>query len=390
MRLTTTSKKTNIKVFAAALAFLSTNMMACKSSMEEDLAPATQQEVSASGSQMAAYTSSTVNFVPNETLKSSFSFPIGIAIVKERLDDPIYGSMVSREFNRLSSESDMKFGNMHPEKDKWTFEKADAIVAFAEKNNMRVHGHTLIWAKDSVQPAWVRNFQGDAAAWDNLLKTHIQTVLAHFKGKITSWDVINEPVASDGKLVDNIWLRKLGEDYIYKAFKYAQEADPSVKLFINDYGQEYGGKKMTVLLGFVTKARAQGIRIDGFGFQAHTVMRVDPKLFYNNFKRTADAGLLVHVSEIDISVRYQQADTFALTADIANQQAAAWKNIVKAYLTAVPKAQQFGITTWGASDKDSYFNKGYKNADHDYPLLFDSKYNPKPAYKGMIEAGKGI
>jgi endo-1,4-beta-xylanase len=397
MRFTFTSKKTNIKVFIAALALLSTNMIACKSSMEEDLAPSTQQEASienenatVDNSEMATYASSKVNFIKNSTLKSSFNIPIGIAIVKERLDDPIYGSMVAREFNSLSSESDMKFGNLHPEKDKWTFAKADAIVAFAQKNKMRVHGHTLIWAKDSVQPKWIKNFQGDTKAWDNLLKTHIQTVLAHFKGKIVSWDVINEPVASNGKLVDNIWLRKLGEDYIYKAFKYAQEADPSVKLFINDYGQEFGGKKMTVLLDMVTKARAKGIRIDGFGFQAHTVMRVDPKLFYNNFKRTADAGLLVHISEIDISVRYQKGDTFKLTTEIANQQAATWKGIVKAYLTAVPKAQQFGITTWGASDKDSFFNKGYKNADHDYPCLFDHNYNAKPAYKGMIEAGKGI
>ena len=85
-----TSRKTNIKVFAAALALLSTNMMACKSSMEEDLAPATQQEVAASNSTMTSYTSSTVNFVTNSTLKSSFNIPIGIAIVKERLDDPIY------------------------------------------------------------------------------------------------------------------------------------------------------------------------------------------------------------------------------------------------------------------------------------------------------------
>jgi endo-1,4-beta-xylanase len=384
-----TLKKTNLKLFAAALALLSTNMIACKSSVEEDLTPASQQQVPVDGSQMSTYISSSANFDSNASLKGSFSIPIGIAIVKERLEDPFYASMVSREFNSLSSESDMKFGNLHPAQNTWTFAKADAIVAFAQKYNMRVHGHTLIWAKDSVQPKWIKDFQGDSTAWDNLLKTHIQTVLQHFKGKISSWDVINEPVASNGVLVDNIWLRKLGVNYIYKAFKYAQEADPSVKLFINDYGQEFGGKKMTVLLNLVSQAKLKGIRIDGFGFQSHTVQRIDPKLFYNNFKRTADAGLLVHISEIDISVRYQKADTFPLTTEIADAQAATWKGIVKAYLTAVPQAQQWGITTWGLADKDSFFNKGYINKDHDYPLLFDGNYNPKPAYKAMIEAGLG-
>jgi endo-1,4-beta-xylanase len=390
MRFTDPTYQTSkFKLLALGLALLATNMIACKSSVEEDLAPASQQEVTADDSQMATYTSSTVNFVSNATLKSSFNIPIGIAVVKERLEDPIYGNMVAKEFSSISSESNMKFGNLHPEKDKWTFEKADAIVAFAQKHNMRVHGHALIWGKDSVQPDWIKNYKGDKAAWDLLLKTHIQTVLKHFKGKIASWDVINEPIASNGTLVDNIWLRKLGTDYIFKAFKYAQETDPSVKLFINDYGQEFGGKKMTLLLSLVSQAKAKGIRIDGFGFQGHTVLRIDPKLFYTNFKRTADAGLLVHLSEFDISVRHDMPTTFSLTTDLANQEGAKFKAIVQAYLTAIPKAQQWGITMWGLSDRDSFFNKGYVNFNHDYPLLFDSKLNPKPAYKAMIQAGLG-
>jgi endo-1,4-beta-xylanase len=383
-----TFKKTKIKLLAAALVLLSTNMIACKSSVEQDLAPASAQQ-SPQGAQMTTYTSTVANYLNNATLKGSFSIPIGIAVVKELLQDPIYGSMVAKEFSSITSQSDMKFGSLHPALNTWNFTKADAVVAFAQKYNIRVHGHNLIWAKDSTEPLWIKSFQGDSAAWDNLLKTHIQTVLAHFKGKVASWDVINEPVASNGVLVDNIWLRKLGVDYIFKAFKYAHDADPNVKLFINDYGQEFGGKKMTVLLDLVTKAKAKGIKIDGFGFQAHTVARIDPKMFYNNFKRTADAGLLVHLSEIDISVRYQQADTFTLTDSIANQQGATWKGIVKAYLTAIPHSQQWGITTWGLGDKDSYFNKGYANIDHDYPMLFDRNYNPKPAYKGMVEAGLG-
>lgn len=393
MRFTDPINRTSkFKLLALALALLSTNMIACKSSVEEDLAPATQepqQEIVADGSQMSTYASTKLNFVSNATLKSSFNIPIGLAVIKERLEDPIYANIVSREFNSLSSESNMKFGALHPAQNTWTFEKADAIVAFARKYNMRVHGHNLIWAKDSVQPKWIRDFKGDKNAWDQLLKTHIQTVLKHFKGKIGSWDVINEPIASNGTFVDNIWLRKLGTDYIFKAFKYAHEADPNVKLFINDYGQEFGGKKMTLLLSLVSQAKAKGIKIDGFGFQSHTVLRIDPKLFYTNFKRAADAGLLVHISEMDVSVRYQKPTTFALTTDLANQQGAKWKAIIQAYLTAIPKSQQWGITLWGLEDSGSFFNKNYPNHDHDYPVLFDGKYNPKPAYKGMIQAGLG-
>jgi endo-1,4-beta-xylanase len=390
MRFTDPILKTpNFRLLALALALISTNMIACKSSLDEDLAPATQQEAVAGDSQMANYSSSKINFVTNATLKSSFSIPIGLAVIKERLEDPMYANIVSREFSSLSSESNMQFGAVHPTQNTWTFQKADAIVAFAQKYNMRVNGHSLIWGKDSVQPKWVKDFKGDRNAWDQLLKTHIQTVVKHFKGKIAAWNVINEPVASNGKLVDNIWLRNLGTDYIFNAFKYAHEADPNAKLFINDYGQEFGGKKMTLLLSLVSQAKAKGIKIDGFGFQAHTVLRIDPKLFYTNFKRAADAGLLVYVSEFDIAIRYHQPDTFPLSTDLASKQAAEYKAIVQAYLTAIPHNQQWGITMWGLEDSGSFFNKGYVNHDHDYPLLFDSKYNPKPAYKAFIQAGLG-
>lgn len=391
MRFTDLFTQSSLRVFALAFALCSTQLLACKTSVEEDAVPGNQPEevVATTNTQLVNYASSTVNFVKNATLKGSFTIPIGAAVVKERLEDPVYANIVSRELNSLTAESSMKFGNLHPAENTWTFAKADAIVEFAQKYNMRVHGHALIWAKDSVQPAWVKNFKGDAAAWDKMMKTHIQTVVKHFKGKVASWDVINEPIASNGKMVDNIWLRKLGTDYIFKAFKYAHEADPNAKLFINDYGQEYGGKKMSLLLDLAAQAKAKKIAFDGLAFQAHTVLRVDPALFYANFKRAADAGLLVYISELDISVRYQKPDLFNLTTDLASSQGSKWKDIVKAYLSAVPKKQQWGITTWGVSDRDSFFNRNAINFNHDYPLLFDSKYNPKPAYKGFIEAGLG-
>jgi endo-1,4-beta-xylanase len=390
MRFTDPKKLTStFKLLALSFALLSTNLIACKSSVDEDLAPSNPEEVVADNAILANYSSSKVNFVANATLKGSFSIPIGVAVIKERLEDPIYGNLVAREFNSLTAESNMKFGNLHPSQNKWTFEKADAIVAFAQKYNMRVHGHALIWAKDSVQPQWIKDFQGDKAAWDKLLKTHIQTVMKHFKGKVASWDVVNEPVKSDGTLVNNIWLRKLGTDYIFKAFQYAHEADPDAKLFINDYGQEFGGKKMALLLSLAAQAKSKGIAFHGLAFQGHTVLRIDPAKFYTNFKRAADAGLLVYISELDISVRYQMPDLFTLTTSLASEQGSKWKALVKAYLTAVPKNLQYGITTWGVGDSDSFFNHNVVLNNHDYPVLFDSKYNPKPAYKGFVEAGLG-
>jgi endo-1,4-beta-xylanase len=385
-----TTTKSNFKLAAVGIALFAASFTSCKSSLEEDLAPsevATDTAVPATVTDESAEKGS--YHLKGYTLKQVFPFPIGAAVVKERLLYPLYDKTLKNDFNRLSSESDFKFHILQPEENRFVYTKADAIVAYAQINKMQVHGHTLIWALDGMTPRWVLEHKGGAAEFDQLLKNHITTVVNHFKGKVTSWDVVNEALTPDGRYVDNIWLRKLGEGYLLKAFKYASEADPQAKLFMNDFSQEYGGKKLYKYLQIAKDAKAQGIKIDGLGFQMHTVLRVDAKMVEKSFGIAASTGLLIHISEFDVALKYQMPNTFDLTDSLSRAQGAKVKEIVKAYMTAVPKAQQFGITTWGVGDKDSYFNKNYANSDHDYPLLFSKDYKAKWAYRGFIEAGLG-
>jgi len=376
-------KKTRVTI--AVLFFVAVSgIYQCKSSVEEDLAP-----IEMAKDNTVAAISSSNNFVNNTTLKSAFSFPFGAAVVKELLENKAYSDALKRDYSSLSSQSNMKFRSLHPSEDTYTFDKADYIVNFAQANNMRVHGHVLIWGKDATLPAWVLNNKGDKAAFEKIMKSHIQTVVKHFKGKVASWDVVNEAYADNGTLKDNIWLRKIGPGYIDKAFAYAHAADPSAKLFYNDYGQEFGGSKMRAIMAMVKNLKSRNIRIDGMGFQMHTVLRITVSKIQEQFLQVANAGLLVHVSEMDISVKYQQPKYFDFTSALDTELAAKYKEIVQAYLTAVPKKLQFGITTWGVGDADAYNNVGVPARNADYPLLFDKNYVPKKAYKSVIEAGLG-
>ena len=87
----------------------------------------------------------------------------------------------------------MKFKILHPSKDVFKWEDADYIVNFAQQNGIRIHGHTLLWPR--VNPKWVTNFKGDSAAWENILKVHIETVVKHFKGKV---ELINSYLVLSG------------------------------------------------------------------------------------------------------------------------------------------------------------------------------------------------
>ncbi|MDB5020843.1 MAG: endo,4-beta-xylanase [Pedobacter sp.] len=355
--------------------------------MEEDLTPTSQPELSDEKADVIDYVSGSVNYVSGATLKGSFSFPIGTAVVKERLEGSAFSNVLTRDFNSVTVESSLNFSAVHPDEDTWTFEKADAIVDFAIQHKMRVHGSTLLYPGDSMMPAWIKNFDGDKQAWKKLLQNHIETVVNHFKGRIKAWDVANEALKDNGELKNNIWLRNIGTEYIGLAFKYAHEADPDALLFYNDYGQEFGGKKMDKIIEWVTQAKENGVHIDGLGFQTHTVLRIEPERIATNLARAASTGLQIYISELDVSVRYQKPSLFDLDKNLAEQQGDKIKQIVQAYMTSVPKAQQYGITLWGIGDGDSFLNIKNKTDRYDYPLLFDSDYKPKPAYRGFLEAG---
>jgi len=170
--------------------------------MEEDLAPMEESSTElVSTKELGEVAERGSYHLKDHTLRTVFDFPVGAAVVKELLDDPLYAATLKRDFGRLSSEGNFKWGSLQPEEGKFTFEKADAIVKFAQENNMQVHGHTLLWAHDGNEPKWVKNFQGDKEDWERMMKTHITTVLKHFKGRVRSWDVVNEGIKQGGKYV---------------------------------------------------------------------------------------------------------------------------------------------------------------------------------------------
>jgi endo-1,4-beta-xylanase len=318
------------------------------------------------------------------TLKSVVPFPVGAAInIKLLRKHQGYRNTIISQYNSITAENAMKFGKLHPSEDEFRWKDADELVNFAKSNGMRVHGHTLIWS--AKNPKWVDAYQGDKKAWKKLLKTHIQTVVKHFKGRVVSWDVVNEAFEDNGKLKKCVWLDNIGPEYLELAFQYAHEADPKALLFFNDYGQEYGGRKMEAILKMVKDFKARKIPIYGLGLQMHVVVRMSDGGLAKGINLAASTGLLVHVSELEISVRYKKPKVFQMDEELANLQAHKYKAIFEAF-RAIPKKQQFGITTWNVGDADAFRNGPYKNKNHDHPMLFDIYYRAKPAYYEVLKA----
>ena len=323
--------------------------------------------------------------VVDTNLYKFMPFPMGASVgISLMKNNAKYSGVVGKEYNSITAENAMKFGALHPAENTYNWADADYLVAYAQANGKRIHGHTLNWYQNL--PAWVTNFSGDSIAWENMLKTHIQTVVAHFKGKVASWDVVNEYFNDDGTIRSSVWVKNLGPDYIARCFQYARQADPDAILFYNDYGHEYSSAKRTAIANLISSFKTRGIPIHGVGMQFHMTYTQTDANINAAMAFAAGTGLKVHLSELDIRLNTNKLQTLVFTDALAAQQAARYKFVVQAYNAAIPKAQQFGITTWNVGDADSWV-PSWQGAP-DYPLPFDANYLRKPAYKAIIEGGK--
>src|SRR5579859_2630211 len=158
---------------------------------------------------------------------------IGTAVAVAPLaDDGAYRQFLASQFDAVTPENAMKFANVHPRAgpEGYDFSQADAVVDFAQANGMRVRGHTLVW--HNQLPAWVASAGLSNDQLAAILQDHITTVVGRYRGRVYSWDVVNEAVMNDGSLRQSVWSA-LGSDYVAKAFRWARAADPGAKLFYN-------------------------------------------------------------------------------------------------------------------------------------------------------------
>ena len=152
------------------------------------------------------------------------------------------------------------------------------------------------------------------------MRDHIQTVVGRYKGRIQSWDVVNEALNEDGTLRQSPWLKIIGEDYIAKAFQYAHEADPQAPLTYNDYNLENEAKRKGAL-ALIAKLKAQGVPVTSVGLQGHDTFTW-PALEDEDATISAFAklGVKVAITELDIDVLPRHSEMFGAEVSLKFRQ----------------------------------------------------------------------
>ena len=274
----------------------------------------------------------------------------------------------SQQFNMVTPGNEMKWDTTEPSNGTFNFGPGDQIVSYAQANGERVRCHNLVW--QSQLPSWVSSLP--ASQVQAAMETHITTEAAHYKGNCYAWDVVNEPFNSDGSFVADPFYNAMGSGYIADALRTAHAADPNAKLYLNDYNIEGENAKSNAMFSLAQSLLAQGVPLNGIGFESHFILGQVPSDMQANMQRFANLGLDVAVTELD--------DRITLPATSANlqQQATDFSTVVKDCLGV---SRCVGVTQWAVGDADSWVPGTFSGQGA--ATMFDQNYNPKPAFSAV-------
>ena len=290
-----------------------------------------------------------------------------------------------RQFNMMVCENEMKMDALQPSQGSFSYGGADNLVSHAQRNNMAIRGHCLVWHQQ--QPTWLssdgkkndKNWTRQQAL--DIMKDHITKVMKHFKGKVTEWDVVNECLDDDQSIIrtnpngytlrQTVWQRAIGDDYIDSAFVYARRADPDAVLYLNDYDVELQGKaKAVAFRNLALRLKNKDIPIDGVGLQCHfSIGEVDSVKLASTVKRFGEDDLKCVITELDMGIPSTS------TANLV-EQARLYRVITDIMLDNDNCPY---MVIWGLKDNDSW--RSGSN-----PLLYDSGMGKKPAWRAVRSA----
>jgi len=330
---------------------------------------------------------------------------IGAAVAPHQLDDPKLTQLLAAQFNCLTAENVMKPDALQRERGKFTFEQADKIVDFAQRHDMKMIGHTLLWHQQT--PPWMFADENKkplprAKALENL-KAHIETVVKHFDGKVHGWDVVNEAIADEGDkyLRDTPARKAIGDDYLIKAFEFARAASPNVQLYYNDYNLEQPYKRAKGLK-LIKELKEAGVKLDGVGIQGHWLIdSPSAKEIDEAIGAYAALGMKVMITELDVDVlprRGAGADISAtekegldpykqgLPDDVQRKLAKRYGELFKVLAKHRDAGVLTRVTFWGFYDGSTWLDNWPVRGRTNHPFLWDRELRPKPALDAVIAA----
>ena len=272
---------------------------------------------------------------------------------------------------------------------------ADTVAAFALENDLALRGHNLLWYHRT--PNWFFDLTSRQEI-ESAIVERIRGLAGRYRGKVHSWDVVNEPIEpKDGRpdgLRTGVFLEMFGPDYLDLAYRTARETDPAARLVVNEYDVELDAPEQearrTALLGLLQAMQRSGTPVDAVGIQAHLSCAGGPPFSAARLRRfladVAGLGLTIQITELDVTDENAPTDQAVRDRLVADT----YSRFLDAALDE-PAVKM--VVTWGLSDRHSWIvrqetheSKWRTDSMPSRPLPFDADLKPKPAFEAIAQA----
>ena len=305
---------------------------------------------------------------------------------------PRLGRLMSRDCTITIAMNDMKMEVVETKGGARDFTGADATLRFAQDNGMLLRGTTLVWHRGMPDRVLAEIKPSNAA---NLMQSWITTIAGRYAGRIDSWDVVNEAIATQHcddprseKLRHTPWLAALGPDYIPLAFNILADVDPKAAGLWNEDDMEPDAKwveaRRTAFLNTLEAQLRRGTPIRRVGLQSHlnSTLPFDDGRFRRFLRRIANLGLAIEITELDVDDR-------AYPADVAQRDTAV-AAFAKRYLDVVlDEPAVLNVLTWGYADGASWYDHSERARGDGLPdrgLPYSEDESPLPMAHAIRDA----
>jgi endo-1,4-beta-xylanase len=310
--------------------------------------------------------------------------------------DPAFVELVLRQAGLVVAENEMKWQVMNRgARGDDDYGPADTIADFALENGLVLRGHNFLWYLRT--PNWFFDLTS-RQDMEKAVVEHIHSLAGRYRGKVHSWDVVNEPIEpKDGRpdgLRKSVFLEMMGPGYLDLAYHTARETDPAARLVVNEYDIELDAPEQearrTALLRLLERMQQCGTPVDAVGIQAHLSCAGGPPFSASRLRRfladIAALGLTIQITEFDVTDEDAPADQTVRDRLVADT----YSRFLDAALDE-PAVKM--VVTWGLSDRHSWIvrqetneTKWRKDRMLPRPLPFDADLKPKPAFEAITQA----
>jgi GH35 family endo-1,4-beta-xylanase len=264
-------------------------------------------------------------------------------------------------FNYGVTGNSFKWSGVQPNHTTPNYSNFENALRWTQKVGWKIRGHNLLWGGDDGHstPDWVRNLPTTEAFIDTC-KTRVIRDVSRYKGLISEYDVVNEPLSGHAD-----WMRNThGDSIIWNSFKWARSADPDADLYINDYNVEYNWGQAAEYRDLILKIKENGGPVTGVGMQAHfwDCCRPNVDELVKNINIIAEAGLPIRLTEYDFGGNLTEAE-----------QA---EDLIKVLTIAFSHPSVNGMISWVLKDSENESgwrpSSGYFNWDYTPKLAADT------------------